>query len=103
MTALPERQELVKEIRTAHAAGARLARACAEAGLSVRTYERWCVPEGVRDDGRPKAVRPPPAQKLSPEERQTILETVAVDSRLRRLIQFLMADLRRTRNKSKPD
>lgn len=74
MTALPERQELVKDIRTAHAAGARLARACAEAGLSVRTYERWCVPEGVRGDGRRKAVRPPPVQKLSQEERQSILK-----------------------------
>ena len=33
-----------------------------------------------------------------PRERQTILETVEVDSRLRRLIQFLMADLRRRRD-----
>ena len=30
-------------------------------------------------------------------ERQTILETVAVDTRLRRLIQFLLADMRRLR------
>lgn len=36
-------------------------------------------------------------------ERQTILETVAVDVRLRRLIQFLTADLRRCRNKSNPN
>lgn len=35
-------------------------------------------------------------------ERQTILETVAVDTRLRRLIQFLLADLRRHRN-SQPE
>ncbi len=32
-------------------------------------------------------------------ERQTILETVAIDTRLRRLIQFLTADLRRRRQK----
>lgn len=31
-------------------------------------------------------------------ERQTILETVAVDARLRQLIQFLLADMRRHRN-----
>ena len=33
-------------------------------------------------------------------ERQTILETVEVDSRLRRLIHFLLADLRRHRKNS---
>jgi Lon protease-like protein len=33
-------------------------------------------------------------------ERQTILETVEVDTRLRRLIQFLLADLRRQRKDS---
>lgn len=33
-------------------------------------------------------------------ERQTILETVAVDTRLRRLIQFLLADARRLRKDS---
>ena len=33
-------------------------------------------------------------------ERQTILETVAVDSRLQRLIQFLLADMRRHRKNS---
>jgi hypothetical protein len=35
-------------------------------------------------------------------ERQAILETVAIDTRLTRLIQFLTADLRRSRRKSKP-
>jgi Lon protease-like protein len=35
-----------------------------------------------------------------PRERQTILETVAVDTRLRRLIQFLTADLRRRNQQS---
>ena len=34
-------------------------------------------------------------------ERQTILETVAVDTRLRRLIQFLLADVRRQRKDSR--
>jgi Lon protease-like protein len=36
----------------------------------------------------------------SARERQTILETVEVDARLRRLIHFLLADLRRHRRKS---
>jgi putative transposase len=73
MTALPERQELVNDIATAHAAGARLAVACAEAGLSIRTYQRWQAPGEMRADGRTTAVRPQLAHQLSPEERQQVL------------------------------
>lgn len=73
MTALPERQELVLDIEAARAAGARLERACAEVGVSLRTWERWRGPDGIRADGRPDAERPAPAQKLSAEERQAIL------------------------------
>lgn len=73
MTALPERQELVLEIEQAHTDGARLEAACAEMGMSLRTYERWRGPDGVRSDGRPEAVRPAPAQKLTEAERQAIV------------------------------
>jgi putative transposase len=73
MTALPERQRLVTEIQQAHAAGARLAAACQEVGVSLRTFERWTLPDGVCADGRPGAVRPAPAHKLSDEERKEIL------------------------------
>lgn len=73
MTALPERQELVLEIEAAGAAGARLERACAEMGVSLRTFERWRGPDGIRADGRPEAVRPAPVQKLTEDERQAIV------------------------------
>ncbi len=54
--------------------GARLRSACHELGLSVRTIQRWREPSGG-EDGRhgPQTV---PANKLSVEERQEILETV---------------------------
>jgi transposase InsO family protein len=54
--------------------GARLDSACRELGLSVRTIQRWRKPNGS-EDGRhgPRTV---PANKLSVEERQKILETV---------------------------
>lgn len=74
MTALPERQQLVADIRQARAAGARLESACAEVGISSRTFERWVSPEGGHGDGRPDAARPEPAQKLSAAERKAILE-----------------------------
>lgn len=80
MTALPERQHLVTEIQQAHAAGARLETACAEVGVSLRTFERWLSPDGVCADRRPAAARPAPAQKLSDEERQEIL-TVCCEPR----------------------
>ncbi|ACB33307.1 hypothetical protein Lcho_1036 [Leptothrix cholodnii SP-6] len=41
MTALLERQGLVEMVKTAQASGARLHSACAEVGVSVRTYQRW--------------------------------------------------------------
>ena len=54
--------------------GARLRSACHELGLSVKTIQRWRKPGGG-EDGRhgPQTV---PANKLSIEERQAILDTV---------------------------
>ena len=54
--------------------GARLRSACHELGLSVKTIQRWRKPGGG-EDGRhgPRTV---PANKLSIEERQAILDTV---------------------------
>ena len=54
--------------------GARLRSVCHELGLSVKTIQRWRKPGGG-EDGRhgPRTV---PANKLSVEERQEILETV---------------------------
>ena len=54
--------------------GARLRSACHELGLSVRTIQRWREPDGGEDRRHgPVTV---PANKLSVEERQAILETV---------------------------
>jgi putative transposase len=75
MTALPQRQQLVDDILKAQSAGAGLAQACAELGLSVRSFERWRQSGEIHPDGRPLAARPEPAHKLTPEERRRILET----------------------------
>ena len=74
MTALPQRQELVAQVRAAQASGARLERACAEVGISVRTWQRWDAGEDVLADARPDAVRPVPANRLSEPERRAVLE-----------------------------
>ena len=54
--------------------GARCAAACTEVGLSVRTLQRWRA-QGGGEDAR-QGPRRPPANKLSPEERQKVLETM---------------------------
>src|SRR5690606_1822695 len=61
-------------INEAVAAGARQARACDEAGISVRTLQRWCEGGDVKADGRPDALRPTPVNKLSQAEREQIVE-----------------------------
>lgn len=49
--------------------------ACAELGISIRTWQRWMREGGVDScDGRKDASRPAPANKLSEAERQRILE-----------------------------
>jgi transposase InsO family protein len=76
MTSTPDRQEIVALIDRAMAAGARQATACAEMGLNARTLQRWTGPLGaVRDDRRPFAEGPEPANKLSNEERDLIVAT----------------------------
>jgi transposase InsO family protein len=75
MTRLEDRQVLVAEIAEACAAGARLAPACALAGIDVRTFQRWREGDsGVRVDRRPEAIRPRPAHALSKAERARIIE-----------------------------
>ncbi len=54
--------------------GARLRSACRELGLSARTIQRWRGHDGGED--RRHGPRTVPANKLSVEERQKILETV---------------------------
>ncbi len=74
MIALEDRKALAQHIHTAHAAGARLHLACEIVGIDVRTLQRWNLNKGlVSGDGRPQAVRPPPAHALGPAERAELL------------------------------
>ncbi|BAO82576.1 transposase and inactivated derivatives [Serpentinimonas maccroryi] len=74
MIGLEDRRSLAQDIQAAHAAGARLHKACEVAGIDVRTLQRWRAGAGLqRGDGRPQAVRPTPGHALSPVEREQIL------------------------------
>lgn len=74
MTPVPERNLLIELIKEAGAQGARLNRACVEAGICLRTYRRWFHNGETQPDRRPMAVRPSPCNKLTEEERGQILE-----------------------------
>jgi putative transposase len=75
MISLAERQLVVECLDEACAAGARQAKACKVLGLSARTVQRWREAGPVQADARPMAVRVP-ANKLSEQERQQILQVV---------------------------
>lgn len=78
MTSALDRQDIVALIDEATAAGARQSAACAELNLSARTLQRWKDTEGgIREDRRPFAERPAPANRLSEEERDLIVVTCA--------------------------
>lgn len=76
MIGAPDRKRAVRLINETVDAGARTGRACTEMGISMRTFQRWTQEGEVKVDGRPGADRPPPANKLTPLERQTVLNTV---------------------------
>ena len=75
MISLPDRHEAIELIEEACGSGVTQKAACAALQLSQRTYQRW-RPAGkaVRADARPDAQRPMPANKLSQEEREAILD-----------------------------
>jgi transposase InsO family protein len=74
MTRQEDRRSLSDAITTACTAGARLAHACAEAGIDARTFQRWRTSEGeVQADRRPTAIRPKPSHALSEAERARIV------------------------------
>jgi transposase InsO family protein len=75
MTALLERQILVADIDAAKAGGALLAKACKEAGISMRTYRRWSRDGEVHADRRPDAHHPDAPWKLSEAEQKAVLAT----------------------------
>jgi putative transposase len=75
MTRLEDRQILVRDIEQARVDGARLAPACALAGIDAGTLRRWKVGDGLRQgDRRPDADRPIPSHALSDAERALIIE-----------------------------
>ena len=76
MIALHQRTSLLSLIQEACQAGARLARACQQIGLSARTVQRWRLP-GAQDGDRRQADKRAyvcPANKLTPQERQAALD-----------------------------
>ncbi|CAA6805813.1 MAG: Mobile element protein [uncultured Thiotrichaceae bacterium] len=74
MTFLPERKQLIAFIQEAYQSGSRLRPACDEAGICERTYRRWLHKGEVQEDQRPACEHSEPANKLSEQERETILE-----------------------------
>jgi len=71
-----DRRLAVELIQEANQNGARLASACEELNINVRTYERWVSAGGVQEDQRPHAQRPEPKNKLTKEERQEVIDVV---------------------------
>lgn len=75
MTCPQQRQTLLELIHDACTAGARLAAACTQIGLSARTVQRWQRPQGQQGDCRVAGLheRAEPANKLSEVERQAAM------------------------------
>lgn len=69
---IQERKSCIDLINEARALGAKQSAACAIVGVSVRTYQRWERREDLHD-GR-QLVRRAPANKLSEQERQRIID-----------------------------
>lgn len=74
LTSVPQRTEYVSLIQEANQSGARLHVACNEVGITLRTYRRWHRDGHITADKRPRAVRPPPANKLTEAEQAQIIE-----------------------------
>jgi putative transposase len=73
MTRLEDREILLHAIEEARVAGARLAPACALAGIDPRTAQRWQGDSRARGDRRPDAERPTPSHALTAAERARII------------------------------
>ena len=72
MTRLEDRQRMVRCIEQAMADGARAAKACEAAGITVRTLRRWQA-DGT-GDGRADAQRPLPSHALTSDEKAAMLQ-----------------------------
>jgi putative transposase len=79
MISASDRGKAIELIDEAVISGARLFKACNELEITERTYYRWInlnKINGSYADRRPFAERPEPKNKLTPEERQLIIDTV---------------------------
>ena len=69
-----DRRQTIELIETAREAGARLIPTCQVLAISVRTFQRWTKTGSICKDQRPATIRPIPANKLTSEERQSVLD-----------------------------
>lgn len=76
MISLSDRALAVELIQETNQNGARLALACKELHISVRTYKHWVSEGGVKEDRRPIIVRPEPKNKLTKQEKNEMLKVV---------------------------
>jgi len=76
MISTSDRKLAVELINEARSSGARLKPACKVLNISERTYQRWSDGDDIKEDKRPIAKRPMPANKLSEEERTEIITIV---------------------------
>lgn len=76
MIKVPDRMRAIELIKEAVTSGARESLACKEMGISQRTLQRWRSDLTPFEDQRPLAERPVPKNKLSENERETIVRTV---------------------------
>ena len=66
---------ILADVKEAVVAGARIARACEVVGINERTYQRWQKePDGGED--RRKGPKHGPANRLTEEERATVVDTL---------------------------
>lgn len=72
-----DRQMAIALIDEAMALGARQAKACEVVGIASRTYQRW--QSAGLSDRRQEVERPPPANKLDEQERQSIIAVCNTD------------------------
>ena len=76
MIRLEDRQSMVQDIAAAQVAGARLRLACALAGITVRTLQRWrslrCGPAWTKAMRRPMYSRAAVRKWLQGQEQQPI-------------------------------
>ncbi|NLJ99888.1 MAG: IS3 family transposase, partial [Clostridia bacterium] len=75
MISASDRQKAITLIKEAVAEGARESEACKVPGITKRTLQRWRNKLSPNEDQRKHAKRPAPANKLSPGERQALIET----------------------------